>query len=423
MGRAGPCRFVFVLLAVAGLSFGVWPGRTATAQARAQPEALLVEKAGEYLFQAGRFAEALEKFREVVERFDGPEDVILTARWNIARCYEEMGDDEAALEAFVVFAQHARSDEERREVAAKLAAIRQRLQATLSWDVVPAGAVVLLDGEEVGRAPTALRVSPGVHEVECRLEGFRPHRESVTLKPRESRTMHIVLEPMQGEVVVSSSGTVSRAVVQVDDGPPHEGALPMRFRVPAGSHRVVVRLADIAEPLVREVEVADQGEVHIEVQAPEVSHSLPVGRVVEAVPSGAARVAFEASLSVGGGFVRSAGQTLRTHVTIEAGARLRISGLEWLRPDLSVAMAPEYPAMVLVRPGLRWYAGTWPLFVRTAGQAMVVPTRAGGVLVGVGADIPVWRGLGLLVECDGSLWPSALSFVPVEFRVGVGYAF
>ncbi len=423
--RTVPLPVILVTLLLAG--------HAALAQGRNESPALLIEKAGELLFKAGRYSEALDKFREVVERFGEPEDVIAAARWNIARCHEEMGDDEAALRAFLDFERHARTDRDRQDAAARIAQVRARLQAEVTVEAEPAGATVRVDGEVVGTAPLpqALRLDPGTHEFEFAAEGFRPRVESLDLRPKERRTLRIALEPRVGTIVLSmSDGSTSPAVVLVDDQERYRGVLPAEMLVPPGHHRVVVRVPDRPHPFQQDVQVPDGGGVPIAVRFPEAPAApLPPVAPPATVPKVAVAkevspsISAAVSLSAGMGFVHYQGKTARTHANIEAGVGLRIPSLPWLRPDLSLAASVEAPWMVLVRPGIRWHAGSWPVFVRTAGQAMLAPVPAGGVLVGLGADIPILERLALLIEADVSLWPSALSLVPIEFRVGGGYAF
>lgn len=414
-------------------------GPPIAAQDRRQSPAFL-EKAAELLFKAGRYAEAAEKFREVIERYQEPEDVVATARWNLARCHEEMGDDEAALQAFLDFARHARNAKERQDAESKVAQVRDRLRAALTVEAQPAGATVRVDGQVAGTAPLAqpLRLDPGTHVVECTMEGFRAHSESVDLAPKENRTLRVSLEPMAGIVALSASGPLAGPVsVLVDGEERYQGGLPIEIRLSPGAHRIEVRHPDRPQPFRQDVAVLDGERVAVVVRfpvtaEPEVARPGPPvspapprptrpAAVVAEAP--APPVAASAALSAGLGFAHYQGRTARTHVTIEVGAGLRIRGVPWLRPDLALAASVEAPAMVLVRPGVRWYAGTWPLFVRTAGQVMVTPLLAGGPLVGLGVDVPLTGRIALLVEGDASLWPSAPSLVPVEFRVGVGYAF
>lgn len=316
-----------------------------------EDKARKLEKAGEALFRAGKFQNAVKQFQEVVRGFSKPEDVIRTARWNIARCYEELGDDEAALTAFVEFARLAVTPDEKRDVAVKLEQVRARLAASIQFDVQPEGAEVRVDGNVVGTAPVSgpFKVAYGRHVVAVAKPGFRSQEKTLELKPREKTEVRIALEEMQGRIEVSvQGGKVSRAVVLVD------------------------------------------------------------GQV---------------ALSLGEGFLRDSGSTSRTHVTLEALGGIRFSAVPWLQTELALLISVESPIMVILRPGLRFYTGDIPIFFRLAAQVMVTPSTSGGILLGAGGEIPLVKGWSLPLGIDINLWPSAISIVPVEFRVGVAYAF
>lgn len=397
-----------------------------------EQEASRLESAGEALFEAGKYAEALKKFEEVVTRYDRPAEVIRAARWNIARCHEEMGDEEAALRAFEEFERIAVTADEKQDAAAKVSKLRERRLASLEVEVTPEGAEVRVDGQEVGLSPlgTPLSLPPGRHVVSARKAGFRPGEEVVDLGPRERRAVRLVLEAMRGRMEVRGRGGDAGDVVVVVDGREvHRGSLPVTVEVPAGRRQVQVLGARLAAGVDREVLVPDGGVARVEVEAAPVPVIGPapvarppaeVSEVVGPEESRPAPVA-QVSLTGGAGFMRARGETLRTHGSLEVLGGFR--PLRWLQADLGLAVSVESPVAVLLRPGVRLRMTHVPVFLRVAAQVALRPSTLGGVLFGAGGEVPLGAGVSLGIEMDAALWPSDPSLIPVEFRLGVAYAF
>jgi len=398
-----------------------------------EEQARNLEKAGEALFLAGKYREALEQFQDVVQRFDGPSDVLNTARWNIARCYEEMGDVEAAMHAFEEFARWATKPEERQDAAAKIEALRPRLQATVKLSVWPDGARVMVDGARVEAGASPLVLAPGTHRLSVSAAGFRTHEEVLVLRAQETREVSISLKPAEGEVEVTNIGAdVGGVVITVDDVEVYRGRLPALVRVAAGERKVRVSGPAVAEVAERVVTVPDGVKVPVVLALKAVGQAAPrpqplptiaepavPQKPVAARPEGRA-LGGQVALTVGEGFVHDQGKTGRTHVNLEALAGMR---LRFVQPEVALAASVESPVMVLLRPGVRMYVKDVPVFFRLAGQVMLAPSRIGGLLLGAGGEVPLGHGVSLPLGVDVNLWPSEIGFVPVEFRLGVAYAF
>lgn len=240
----------------------------ARADRRAEAEKLAA--AGELLFEAGKYADALRQFLDAYERFEPPQFVIPEVIWNIARCYEELGNDASAARYFEEFRQVARDPEYQRKAEEKLHAIRERMErmrAALTLEVEPEGTKVAVDGREVGEAPLAgpIRLDPGDHVVTLTRDGYRDRRETVTMKAQETRTLTVALERKVGTLrVVGVGGPATGPVrVLVDGQEVHRGRLPARVEVGAGQRVVRVEGPEGTEPVLRYVEVPDRGEVEV----------------------------------------------------------------------------------------------------------------------------------------------------------------
>lgn len=146
-------------------------------------------------------------------------------------------------------------------------------------------------------------------------------------------------------------------------------------------------------------------------------------------PSGVARtgqaadartVRVPVSIALSEGVLRYGDETRRTHVGMEVEVGLRFAAVDWLVPSLGIAWTVERPVAVTLRPGLRWYFGSFPMYLRTAAAAMVTPERSWAFLAGIGGDVPLWRNGFLRLEADVAVWSA--SVVPVDFVVGIGHA-
>jgi len=408
-------RVLMAVLVPALLASPSWAGPI-------EDQAGKLEKAGEALFQAGKYLDAIKQFQEVVRRYDKPDDVIRTARWNIARCYEELGDDEAALKAFVDFARWAKTPDEKQDVAAKLKQVRSRLAAKVRLVIQPDGANVRIDEKVVatGKLAKNIELAPGHHMIAVTKPGFRPQEKALNLKSKERKEIRITLKAMLGKIEVSAKGgRVRHAVVLVDGREKYRGSLPTTLDVAAGQRKIVVTVPGITDRVDKVVSVTDGGKV------PVVLHLRPSPPKTAPPPveKKESTVGGQVALSLGEGFVHDSGTTNRTHVTLEALGGIRFSAVPWLQTELALLISVESPVMVILRPGLRFYTGDIPIFFRLAAQVVVTPSASGGILLGAGGEIPLGKGWSLPMGIDINLWPSSINFVPVEFKVGVAYAF
>ena len=110
--------------------------------------------------------------------------------------------------------------------------------ATLAVDAGAVPARVLLDGADIGPAPTGdVRVEPGVHEVEVRPDDprWRPHRETPDLPSGMRRQVRPDLQARTGSVLVTTDPP--DAAISIDGE--KAGASPLRREgLLMGKHRV-----------------------------------------------------------------------------------------------------------------------------------------------------------------------------------------
>jgi hypothetical protein len=118
------------------------------------------------------------------------------------------------------------------------------------------GATILVDGEEQGRTPRRVSVTAGQPlQIEVRKWGFRPFRDTVTVKAGESRDLEADLVPW-GKVDVASGWLTVRTDVpaQVKLGGSTFGTTPIT-RVPLPARRYRLTLSNPELGLSRTIKV------------------------------------------------------------------------------------------------------------------------------------------------------------------------
>ncbi len=405
------------------MSRGTWPALVAAlaivvaggpARADHRDEAEKLAKAGELLFDAGKYGDALRQFLDAYQRFDPPRFVIPEVLWNIGRCYEELGNDASALHWFDEFRKVATDPAYVQAAKDKLREVRLRMQAALTVVVQPDGTRVQVDGKDAGVSPLGdpLRLDPGEHAVSFTKTGFRARTETVTLKAREARTLRVALEEQAGTIRVVPAGGPATGEVQVlvDGADAFRGSLPARVRARAGQRIVRVLRRDGTEAALRHVTVPDQGEVEVAVASPAPQSVAPApspGPPVAPVPAVTARaergfpwhfvvIGSGAAMVAGGGVMTALAARDRSKVTGAATAPDgTVTGLSQPRASsyVSSARTKDTVSYILYGVGgaavvggvLWWVFGDSSGADQASGPSPVVPSAApfdGGALLG-----------------------------------------
>jgi hypothetical protein len=173
---------------------------------------------------AGRHAEALEKFRRVAAVKE-----TANVRFNIARCEESLGRTGGALADFELAEREGSRDPNPQAAdVAKLAhdradALRPRVPrlGVTAPSPVPAGLTVTLDGSKLAVAAlgTPLPVDPGAHVVTATAPGRAPFRASVSLAAGEAMTVPIAMGPGDGQAEGPSGSPSDAAGAASSSGP------------------------------------------------------------------------------------------------------------------------------------------------------------------------------------------------------------
>src|SRR5512142_2669297 len=124
------------------------------------------------LYRQARYREAIAEFEAAYRaRRHG------VIRYNIAQCFEKLGDIPAALRGYHEYLREVPGAEDRRQVTAAIRNLEGRLAATGVQQLLvysePGGAEVLVDGLARGRTPFAIVLPHGTHAVSLVKPGYR----------------------------------------------------------------------------------------------------------------------------------------------------------------------------------------------------------------------------------------------------------
>lgn len=184
---------VRALLAALAIVLGSMPASTSVVRAQdaaatAQARARFAE--GVRLYARGDWARALDAFRLAYAARPHPSVLV-----NIANCYVQLGRPTQAIAHFTRYLTETGdgvAPEQRVEIEQALAEARASA-ATLSITASPEGAMVFVDGDQVGRAPLTepVALDPGPHVVELRSEDGASTTVRVTVSRGEQASLRI----------------------------------------------------------------------------------------------------------------------------------------------------------------------------------------------------------------------------------------
>jgi hypothetical protein len=175
---------------------------------------------GTRLFEAEDFLGAAREFEEAYQI-----SPIASVHFNIARSYELAEMPELAAQHYRAFLDARAGNPERRQT------VRQRLDALsqgLGWVSVttePAGATLLLDGQERGISPATLAATPGRHTIDARREGQSATRTVDVGDAELAVSLRLAAEPDQTPRV-SGDDYEPRPDGHHEEAPQPEGSTP-----------------------------------------------------------------------------------------------------------------------------------------------------------------------------------------------------
>lgn len=327
--------------------------------------------------------------------------------YNAARVRDKNGDLARARELYERYLREETDPRGMKRGRKRLSDLLDRIPGLLTLKVTPADATVEVGGREIsGSGPHEMK--RGTYSVVVTRKGYSTERQTVEIRAGKETSVEVSLKPLPGKLDIRCGVRGARVVVNGT----FVGAAPLSRPLELEPGRYVVEVtAPDRERFVKTVNLSFGETARVDVRLVLVEEPPP--------PPPPASVRFPLSLAFSEGLLAEDQQ--RTHVGMEAEIGFRIAETPWLVPCLGLAWTVESPVNVTIRPGLRWYFGTFPIYVRTAAVAMVMPVRAWAFLAGLGGDVPLWEGGFLRMEVHVSVWST--SVIPVDFALGLGHAF
>lgn len=212
------------------------------AQVFKNKEAEKLAIAARYLFEAGKYKDALAQFLESYEKERNP-----NVAWNIARCYEELGDVWSAIKYFKEFMTLTDDQKAIAESQRKIDYLIQNKTGTVKIEVNEKGAGISIDGRAVGLSPLKepIPLVIGTHNIRVVKPGFKESQITFDLTAGENKIIKIKIEKPSGIILVKSDIPDILAKVWVDGNKVFEGLLPAKITAEVGTR--LIKVSDLTE--------------------------------------------------------------------------------------------------------------------------------------------------------------------------------
>lgn len=243
--------------------------------------------------------EAAQRFQKGVELFDEGEHEAALAEfhwayslkphfavlYNIAQCYNAIGDHEKALEYFERYAEEGGDQIPKKRLGEVKASIEHLLGlvAELTVSSHPEGATVRVDGKVVGTSPFAgVYVAAGPHSLEISFPGFMPMQEEVVFTGGQKINKLFKLKEDSREGTLEIVTNAPKTKVFIDDR--EMGPAPWSGKLIVGEHTVVVKAPgyhDATRPIV--VKPGEERTIEIEMDVKGMPGKLVVDTELQGV--------------------------------------------------------------------------------------------------------------------------------------------
>jgi len=163
--------------------------------------------------------------------------------WNIARCYEEMGQAKQAIRFYKDYMGMVSDPARRKAARVKIKKLRNADLGVLEIHVRPKDAQVFVNGEnfDVSNGPTL--VLPGTYRIEVVHPGYEPAARTVHVAKGHTVSTRFKLTMIGGNILVQALPRASYAEVSLDGHVVYEGPLPGTIQCAFGKHHITVRRA------------------------------------------------------------------------------------------------------------------------------------------------------------------------------------
>jgi tetratricopeptide (TPR) repeat protein len=164
-------------------------------EAEAKDRARVLFQRGVAAYRAGKFYDAVDVFLETQRLY--PDTQLC---FNVARAYENLGDESAALRYYRDYLRQADRPSDGAEVRDRVRRLEQQLAQRGAQQLTvlsqPEGATVLLDGKPVGITPWTGDTYPGKHRLALALERHAGQEQIIELDAHAARDVSFALVPL-----------------------------------------------------------------------------------------------------------------------------------------------------------------------------------------------------------------------------------
>jgi hypothetical protein len=178
-------------------------------------EALAEYDAAKLVFEDGDPAAAATKFKRAYELSRDPRLL-----WNIAVCEKEQrhyAEASSLVTRYLEEASAQLSEDSRAQAQATLDSLRQ-YSSEVELKAVPQGAIVFVDGEQLGTTPlaTPLFLDLGVRELEVRVPGYLPFKTKLDVPGEQKMEVAVKLEKDSSSARLNILTNHPKSIITVD---------------------------------------------------------------------------------------------------------------------------------------------------------------------------------------------------------------